>query len=366
MQSKNDVTRAILADFESKKQRFEGYRNLCHGLIEELLRLKNLRVHSVTSRVKEMSSLRGKLERSDKHYEDLDEVTDIVRIRIISHFEDDVDRIGAVIEDEFDVDQQESIDKRKLLDPDRFGYLSLHYVCSLSKNRLILPECSQFAGLKCEVQIRSILQHTWAEIEHDLGYKAGSTVPAPVRRRFSRLAGLLEIADGEFRGIRAELSEYKSRVVEEIATSPSSVEIDDISLRAIIESDEIVKKLSLAMAEFVDTTLKSMSPEDLQKLANHLHYIGIHTIEDLRGALVPRQKLIYDQWCIRMRNRRASGQLWNGIAVYHLFQVVLAEGGDLQRVMDGLADRNISVGSHRLEAAREILDAVNSSKTGNS
>ncbi len=49
--------------------------------------------------------------------------------------------------------------------------------------------------MRCEIQIRSILQHAWAEIEHDLGYKSNITVPAEIRRDFSRLAGLLEIAE---------------------------------------------------------------------------------------------------------------------------------------------------------------------------
>ena len=53
-----------------------------------------------------------------------------------------------------------------------------------------------------------MLDHAWAEIEHDLGYKARDTVPAAARRRLSRLAGLLEMADQEFVAIRRDLDEY--------------------------------------------------------------------------------------------------------------------------------------------------------------
>ena len=64
--------------------------------------------------------------------------------------------------------------------------------------RMVLRENKAFEGLKCEIQIRSVLQHAWAEIEHDLGYKSELTIPKEVRRSFSRLAGLLELGDKEF------------------------------------------------------------------------------------------------------------------------------------------------------------------------
>jgi hypothetical protein len=63
-----------------------------------------------------------------------------------------------------------------------------------------LVEYSTHTGVQFEVQIRSTLQHAWAEIEHDRGYKSEVEVARAVRRRFSRLAGLLELADYEFDG----------------------------------------------------------------------------------------------------------------------------------------------------------------------
>jgi hypothetical protein len=72
----------------------------------------------------------------------------------------------------------------------------------LSKER-IFTENREFEGLKIEIQIRSLLQHTWAEIEHAY-YKAERSLPASIRRRVSLLAGQLELADNEFVNLRKD------------------------------------------------------------------------------------------------------------------------------------------------------------------
>ena len=159
-------------------------------------------------------------------------------------FSDDVDKIAKVIQDEFEVDEVNSVDKREILDPDRFGYLSLHYVIKLNDKRISLPEYKRFKDLKIEIQIRSILQHAWAEIEHDLGYKSKHSVPRKVRRNFSRLASLLELADEEFDKIREMLIDYKQIIKEEIRNEPANVLLDIETLKRLIsEKNSIVARI---------------------------------------------------------------------------------------------------------------------------
>jgi putative GTP pyrophosphokinase len=104
-------------------------------------------------------------------------VTDLVGARVITYFADDVDRVARIIRnlDNFEIDPRNSVDKRRALQADQFGYQSLHLVALLSKRR-IFTENREFEGLKIEIQIRSLLQHTWAEIEHAY-YKAERTLP---------------------------------------------------------------------------------------------------------------------------------------------------------------------------------------------
>ncbi len=132
------------------------------------------------------------------------DVTDLVGARIVTYFAGDVDKVAKVIEDEFSIDLEHSRDPRAAIEPDRFGYLSLHYVVTVSAARLLQTEWARFSGFTFEIQIRTILQHAWAEIEHDRGYHTPDDLPHHVRRRWSRVAALLEIADSEFMALRGE------------------------------------------------------------------------------------------------------------------------------------------------------------------
>lgn len=223
-------------DYEAIANRLQDFKVSVDPLIQVLLEIEGIQSHSVTSRIKSKASVRQKLQRPDKKRE-LNDLTDILGVRIITYFQDEVDAVAKLIEREFIVDPENSVDKRSILDPDRFGYLSLHYVLQLNPERSKLPENRAYKDIRFELQIRSILQHAWAEIEHDTGYKSESGVPDAVRRRFSRLAGLLELADDEFLGIREELAKSaaprRSRVadikpeIERILAHPALIGLPD-------------------------------------------------------------------------------------------------------------------------------------------
>ena len=178
------------------------FEELCYEserLLKKVIELKGVPISSITSRVKERYSFEQKVRRDKKgKYSSARSVTDIAGARVVTYFEDDVELVANIIKDNFAVDPKNSVNKSRSLSIDRFGYRSVHFVVSLSKERLALPENHKFASLQIEIQVRSLLQHAWAEIEHGFGYKSESNVPASVKRRFSRLSGLLELADEEF------------------------------------------------------------------------------------------------------------------------------------------------------------------------
>lgn len=344
--------RPLLDQYDQKTAMFEDFKSASEGLIKDLLIAEGIRVHTVTSRVKERSSLAAKLSRIGKDYRTLAQVTDIVGIRVITHLEGDVDIVGQLLEREFAIDKENSVDKRKALDPDRFGYLSLHYVCSISHEREKLAEYRRFQGLCLEIQVRSILQHAWAEIEHDLGYKTGATIPAPMRRRFSRLAGLLEIADTEFSRLSLELKEYSENVKKAIEVSPAEVGLDDVSLASYVETNPLCTRLDELMARYVKATIV---PElVISGLVQELAFAGIKTIDELHNALSEHFNLVQWQWERRMRGETRD-VLYRGIGVFHLFQVLMVLQGGEKKLSEAFARFNIGGPAGEEEESNKLI-----------
>ena len=187
----------------------------------------------IAHRVKTADSVIGKLQRKPEKYSSATSMTDLVGFRIICYFTEQIDKISAIIEELFDVDKDNCIDKSKTLSPNAFGYLSVHYICSLKKSDDYPESLCKF---KFEIQIRTVLQHTWAEIEHDLGYKNEFGVPIHVRREFSRMASLLEVADEGFGRIKKELDDYSAIVIDKLQKGDvANVAIDTLSLREFMK-----------------------------------------------------------------------------------------------------------------------------------
>jgi putative GTP pyrophosphokinase len=161
--------------------------------------------HSILSREKDPEKLRENITSKEGSYDDLlNGIPDLAGVRIITYFPSDVDKVVPLIEKEFKVDREHSMDKRLSVDPAILGYASVHFLVEFRPEMLRLPEYALFNKMRCEIQVRTILQHAWAEIEHDVVYKAPEDIPFRLRRRFACLAGLLEIADREFESLRQD------------------------------------------------------------------------------------------------------------------------------------------------------------------
>jgi putative GTP pyrophosphokinase len=245
----------IMSTYAQREGTYRDFATCIRDLIVQVIASNGYTVHSVTCRAKTQSSLSGKLERAEKSYAELDEITDLAGVRVITHFTDDAEAIASLIEAELDIDSDNSIDKRRLLEPNEFGYLSIHHVAQLPERRASLTEYSRFKGLKVEIQTRSILQHAWAEIEHDLGYKTTIAVPRKLRRRISRLAGLLELADQEFQTVRDEIGRYERELPQLVIHKPEAVEIDKSSLAAYLKLCDIPRIIDSNIANAVGSVL---------------------------------------------------------------------------------------------------------------
>lgn len=260
-------------------------------LVSQVLKAQGIRVHTVTHRVKGASSTLRKLERSGTGRE-ISDLTDLLGLRVITYFRDDVDRAATVIEKLFEIDPENSVDKGAMMDPEQFGYLSVHYIAKLDSARAVLTEYRAYAGLWFEIQVRSILQHAWAEMEHDLGYKSESAVPRTTRRSFSRLAGLLEVADDEFMRIRSDLSSLQSTVDAEIREGQRNIEIDQTSLFAYASTNRRYQALEKHISKCFGRSLANPNPTQVGNRVDDILGAGFTTIEEIDQFLGAEHELL--------------------------------------------------------------------------
>ena len=187
----------ILQQFRDRLPILQRLDELVYQHLSRVLQEQGIYVNAMEHRVKKEDSLAGKLERKGYKYKDIDNLTDLVGVRIITFYTDDVDKVAAIAKRTLDVDWKESVDKRKLHDLDSFGYNSLHYICRLPKSVVDDPSMPELNTIRFELQMRTALQHVWSTIEHDTGYKGDVKIPREYVRQFSRLAGTLELDDVE-------------------------------------------------------------------------------------------------------------------------------------------------------------------------
>lgn len=295
------------------------------------LRDAGIKVHAITLRVKDPASLAAKLARPDRSYRALWDVTDLLGLRVVTYFDDAVDQVAQVIERRLPIDLTRSIDKRRAT-PGAFGYRSLHYVFALDAPGR-LP-----AVARGELQIRTALEHAWAEVEHDLGYKAPGAVPATIRHRLSRLAGLLEVADREFVAIRDELAAYAAALPGRIAADDAAgaVALDELAVRALAACPEAAA-LDDAVAATVGRGVgdELFFPDYLLRLLQHA---GLATAAEVRaglrrhaGAIVAMARPYFQFAWSSWRVAPTHGDLvLRGYALFFLAHAHLLDGAALQ------------------------------------
>jgi putative GTP pyrophosphokinase len=226
----------------------------------------------ITHRVKTAKSALEKL-RGKKYEKPANQMTDIVGIRVIVYLESDISKVESVLRKSFDVNEKHCVDKRKK-SIDQVGYRSVHLVCSLGTARKDLPEYSAICDMPFEIQIRTALEHTWAEIEHKQNYKGQNALPEELQRRLMILAGTLELVDKEFAKIVSEAEGYIAR----LSNSETDTLVDHISVvSAVTLVKEFAKKFNFDVADEGHFLLGKA----VEELAN----FGVFTNEELQSLL---------------------------------------------------------------------------------
>ena len=254
-------------------------------------------VASVEHRIKTESSLEGKLALKGNKYGDIFDITDILGVRVITFYIDDVYKVATALERLFEIDWENSIDKRKAHEIDSFGYLSLHYICRISETAYSDPEFPELNKIRFEVQMRTVLQHAWANMNHDTGYKSGVEIPKVYLRNMSRLAGMLELIDDEFSRIRQELADYRRQVQALVASGNlEEVSLDGESFRSYLTIGPF-NSLTRRIASVNQAEIQQV---DLTPFLQVFSTLGFKTLGDIDALIKNYSDAAYQIACFQL------------------------------------------------------------------
>ena len=133
----------------------------------------------------------GKL---DTHTLELDR-RDLAGARLIFYTNNDVDRFLAspLIRENFEIEEDSTKIHHPTPESKGARYRAIHFMVRLREDRIRLPEYARYAGLRCEIQVQTILNHAWSETSHDILYKNrlgdgyGGKAMKGIARRFERI-----------------------------------------------------------------------------------------------------------------------------------------------------------------------------------
>jgi predicted RNase H-like nuclease/ppGpp synthetase/RelA/SpoT-type nucleotidyltranferase len=205
-----DAVHAAIQEYAAREPELIAAGQQFVALVTSILDEAGINYLSVTGRTKGVASFAQKAGRMvdgrPAFPDPLRDITDQIGVRVITYVHSDVDAVADLLADQVVVKDDRDMGQETASEG-RFGYASRHLLVALDAARESDPAYTNLRGRVAQVQVRTVLQHAWAEFEHEIRYKG--TVPAEhvrdLDRRFTLAAGLLELADQEFSAIRERL-----------------------------------------------------------------------------------------------------------------------------------------------------------------
>ncbi len=236
--TKEDQAQLLNEQVNQYTKLFSNYKLFADILVQifEKASTKYAPLAIVQARPKSISSFAEKILRKNKYTDPLNQITDLCGARVITHIPEEVEEIGKYIENNFNVDFNNSVDVNQRLKPTEFGYRSVHYVVQFKEDifpnkdvPVKIPE--ELFGLKAEIQVRTILEHSWADFSHDLSYKGSFKIPQKWERELAGLAASLESADKTYSRVHNGLQVYASNFGAYMSTEQMQ---NEISLQELV------------------------------------------------------------------------------------------------------------------------------------
>ena len=269
----------LLEWYQREKPVFDSLARTAESILENLIKKAGIPTVSVSSRVKNSGSLVEK-QRRKRYKNPKDEISDFVGLRVITYTEDDANKICDLVKTSFSVDQNRSIDKSHQLDVDQIGYRSYHFICGLGDRRVMLPEFEAFRDRYFEIQVRTVLQHAWAEVEHDRNYKFSGALPTPLQRRLYLISGMLEVGDRELNQLSRDIDAYVASIKERMLKGElDDEELSSTTLPAALPP--LAKTLKKVKVDF------EFDADTLAKVVGECRAFGLKSVTDLKSLFIP-------------------------------------------------------------------------------
>ncbi len=190
----------------------------------------------------------------------LEEIEDLVGARITLYLLGDGSPITTELQRHLVCDEQTVSGAGDRRVP---GYQGRHFKVRFTPEKLALPDFAGFAAMHAELQLRTVLQHAWAEVQHDLIYKPRIPVPVEIQRRLVGLAGILDVADREFESVTQSFETH----LEATTTNATGDRDRGLDLKNIVD-----KAITLP-------ALPSMGPEWIPAFQEVLNSLGVDTAD---------------------------------------------------------------------------------------
>jgi ppGpp synthetase/RelA/SpoT-type nucleotidyltranferase len=173
-------SKSIIKEYNQQKELYRDYGQAVKNLLESLLSGGQYK-YQLSDRLKSLQSLKEKIERkrqTGKIYKHLKDIEDIMGLRIVFYTEADKKK--------FMTDLRRALGAKLRVEETAkvSGYRSTHVIVSFDRDRTRLTEYKRFRNLKCEVQMTLILNHAWAEVEHDIFYKDGAEIKSLDKEKY--------------------------------------------------------------------------------------------------------------------------------------------------------------------------------------
>lgn len=205
----------------------------------------------VQARPKAIASFAEKCVRKYEKYapNPVAKMTDLCGARMIVHTLDQVEAVRSFIKCNFEIEEED--EKGLMLGKDKFGYRDLHFLIRLKEERAAAigftkEEIEAIGDKIAELQIRTVVQHAWADILHDRMYKTKLIYPPEFQRQGALLAAIMEDGDRQFNGLANDIDDMLTNF--NVYATRDEVE-KEIGIQEVIhENADAGKKPKVALA----------------------------------------------------------------------------------------------------------------------